>query len=138
MLFSLYSFLEVKVHFCLQIHETFFSCILLFIHLLQHKVNIWFLYDYFSSHFSFKQVFFGFLLSVNIKQVLYNVPLSWTLTFQKNVICFIESTLKTIKNAFYFILKALFILQIFNFFIVTFWSCRKNSLIRKIKLISKL
>ena len=30
-------------------------------------------------------------------------------------ICFNESTLKTIKNAFYFILKALFVLKIFKF-----------------------
>ena len=29
------------------------------------------------------------------------------------------------KNAFYFILKALFVFKIFNFFIVTFWSSRK-------------
>ena len=34
------------------------------------------------------------------------------------------------KNAFYFILKALFVLK-------TFWSCRKNGLIRKVRLISK-
>ena len=31
------------------------------------------------------------------------------------VICFIESPLKMIKNAFYFILKALFVLKIFKF-----------------------
>ena len=31
------------------------------------------------------------------------------------VICFIENPLKIIKNAFYFILKALFVLQIFKF-----------------------
>ena len=36
--------------------------------------------------------------------------------FQKNcVICFIESPLKMMKNAFYFILKAPFVLKIFEF-----------------------
>ena len=40
--------------------------------------------------------------------------LSWTLTFQKVVfISFSESPLKFMKNAFYFMLKALFILKIF-------------------------
>ena len=40
-------------------------------------------------------------------------------------------------NAFYFILKALFILEIFQFFVTTFWSCRENGLIRKVRLTSK-
>ena len=31
------------------------------------------------------------------------------------IICFIESPLKMTKNAFYFILKALFVLEIFKF-----------------------
>ena len=44
------------------------------------------------------------------------------------IICFIESPLKMMKNAFYFILKALFVL----FFSWLFWSCRKNGLIRKV------
>ena len=36
--------------------------------------------------------------------------------FKKNcVICFLESPLKMMKNAFYFILKALFVLKIFTF-----------------------
>ena len=38
-------------------------------------------------------------------------------------ICFSDSPPKMMKNAFYFIL--------------TFWACRKNSLIRKIRVISK-
>ena len=53
-----------------------------------------------------------------------------------SVICLIENPLKIMKNAFYFILEALFVLKIFNF-VLTFWACRKNGLIRKIKLISK-
>ena len=42
-----------------------------------------------------------------------------------------------VENAFYFILKALSVLKIFKIFILTFWSCGKNCLIRKIRLISK-
>ena len=42
-----------------------------------------------------------------------------------------------IKNAFYFILKALFAGTIFKFQILTFWSFRKNWLIRIKRLISK-
>ena len=38
------------------------------------------------------------------------------------------------KNAFYFILKTLFVLKIFKFL---FWSCWKNGLIRKIRLTAK-
>ena len=45
-------------------------------------------------------------------------------------IYFIESPLKMMEKSFYFILKALLVLM-------TFWSCWKNSLIRKIRLISK-
>ena len=37
---------------------------------------------------------------------------------------------------FYFILKALFVLKIFKF-LLTFWACRKNKLIRKSRSISK-
>ena len=53
------------------------------------------------------------------------------------VIYLIESPLKVMKNAFYFILKALFVPKIFKFFVTTFWSCRKNRLIRKVSLTSK-
>ena len=41
------------------------------------------------------------------------------------------------NDAFYFTLKAVFVLKIFKFFFMTFWSCRKNGSIRKIKLTSK-
>ena len=37
------------------------------------------------------------------------------------------------KNAFYFILKALFVLEIFKFLSWTFGAGRKNGLIRKIR-----
>ena len=45
-----------------------------------------------------------------------------------------ESSLKMMKNAFYLTLKALFVLKIFC---LDFLVMRKNSLIRKINLISK-
>ena len=62
------------------------------------------------------------------------------------VICFIENLLKMMKNVFYFILKAHFVRKIYLFYQVffsqvlfmTFWSGRKNSLIGKIRLTSKL
>ena len=49
-----------------------------------------------------------------------------------SVIYFIESPLKMMKNAFYFILKALFILKILWLFCLV----EKNGLIRKIRLVS--
>ena len=51
-------------------------------------------------------------------------------------ICLHESPLNMTKNAFYFILKALFVLDIY-IFVWTFWSFRKNGMIRKIRLILK-
>ena len=73
-----------------------------------------------------------------------------TLTFQKNcVICFIENPLKMMKNIFYFILKALFILkQLCWFFNMTkkllqklkyleneksFWSWRHNLVTKQLQ-----
>ena len=40
-------------------------------------------------------------------------------------------------NAFYFTLKALFILEIFQFFVTISWSYRENDLIRKVRFTSK-
>ena len=51
------------------------------------------------------------------------------------VICFIENPFKMMKMAFYFMLKAIFVLKIFHF--MSFWSCRRNGLIKQIRLISK-
>ena len=45
--------------------------------------------------------------------------------------------LKNDENAFYFILKALFVFKIVSFFVLTFRSYRKSGLIKKITLISK-
>ena len=54
--------------------------------------------------------------------------------------CFIyfnESPLKMMENGFYFILKALLVLKLFNFLSWFFGLVEKNGLIRKIRLISK-
>ena len=40
-------------------------------------------------------------------------------------ICFSEILLKMMKNAFYFLLIALLVLEISKLFVVTFWLCRK-------------
>ena len=44
-----------------------------------------------------------------------------------------ESILKIMKNAFYFMLKAIFVLKIFKYF--SFVDHKKNSLVRKLRLI---
>ena len=59
---------------------------------------------------------------------------------KKLAICLIGSSLKMMKNAFYFILKTFFIPKIsfcHNFFVISFGHIGKNSLIRKIRLTSK-
>ena len=38
-----------------------------------------------------------------------------------------ESPLKMMRNTFYFTSKALFVLKIFKFLSVTFWSCSKTA-----------
>ena len=55
---------------------------------------------------------------------------------KKCVFWFNESPLKMMKNAF-FHLTSLFRSQDIHVFIMTFWTCRKNGLIRKIRLISE-
>ena len=55
---------------------------------------------------------------------------SRTLTFQKNcVICLIESPLKMMKNVFYFILKAIFVLQVLKFLSWNWYEHQKNPLL---------
>ena len=52
-------------------------------------------------------------------------------------ICFNENPLKTIENTFYFILKALFRSQDISVFVLNLRSCRKNGMIRKVRLLSE-
>ena len=42
-----------------------------------------------------------------------------------------ESPLKMMRNHFHFILKALFVFQIFMFFVLTFWLCKKKKRLEK-------
>ena len=51
-------------------------------------------------------------------------------------ICFNKSPLKMMADASFFHLKISFRPQNIKSFFLTFWSCRKNSSIRKIRLIS--
>ena len=60
-----------------------------------------------------------------------------TLTFQKMRYFLDWRLFKNDEKCFYFILKSLFVLKIPKFFVLAFWSYRKNSLIRKIRLTSK-
>ena len=53
------------------------------------------------------------------------------------VVCLIESPLKNDEKCFLFHLKSSFRSQYISVFVTTFWSCRKNGLIRKIRLTSK-
>ena len=68
--------------------------------------------------------------------LIFNVGLS----LSKKIcdICVIGSPLKMIKNVFYFVLKALFILKIFRFLSRHIGHLEKNGLIRKIRLTSKI
>ena len=52
-------------------------------------------------------------------------------------VCLIDSPLQMMRNVLYFVLKAFFRSQDIWVFITTFWSSRKNSLIRKKRLTSK-
>ena len=84
-----------------------------------------------------------------VEQMFYLVPLKvFCLALESSLnsdshlikncyICFNGSSLKMMKGAFYFILKATFVLRILKLFFLTFWSCRKNSFSRKIRTISK-
>ena len=60
------------------------------------------------------------------------------LTFQKNWFYLLQlKPFKMIKSVFYFMLKALFVLEVFKGFVLTFAVMLRNSLIRKLWLVSK-
>ena len=56
------------------------------------------------------------------------------LSSSKKIICFSDRLLKIMKNAFYIILKAFFVLKIFRLLSWIFGLKKKNGLIRKIRL----
>ena len=120
------------------------SIVIVFCLLDFYEINAWisiWLMEFNSHKVSeVSNSFFKLLLHVNIYisatinnwiiTLIYKVELPpWKILFYFN-----ESSLKIIKNAFYITLKAIFGLKIF---VLVFWSCRKNSLIRKMRLISK-
>ena len=75
-------------------------------------------------------------LSVLVETQMFKVGLSPS---KKNCfICFSESRLKMMTKAFYFILKSFFRSQDIYIFVLSFWWCWKNGLIRKIRLISNI
>ena len=103
---------NVKCGFCF---KTVFHCCLL----IHHSV-FWIVTHRGSScpHYSHDQncclhlkvpQFARFPLPSSLLKYILSDPLIWTLTYQQCFICFSESPLKMIINAFYFILKSLFV-----------------------------
>ena len=86
----------------------------------------------FYKKFTLKQL--SFYLFSTIWIIIIKIGLS---PFKKKFIYFNDSPSKMMKNAFYFILKALFVLKMFNFVCLDFFVMYKNGLIGKISLISK-
>ena len=78
------------------------------------------------------QYFNFFYLTDQTTEIYINAGL---ITSKKIFIYFNENPLTMMKYAFYFILKALCVLKIC---VLIFWLCRKDGLIRNIRLISKL
>ena len=78
------------------------------------------------------------VFSINSDIISENITVGRLSPFEKNfVVCFIESPLKVMKNAFYFISKAVFVLKIFGFISSFFSHVEKTASIRKIRIISK-
>ena len=71
-----------------------------------------------------------------------NFKIGFSPSTHKKIVCFDQSPLKMMKNKMLFYLlfhfKSSFRTQDIQIFVWTFWSCRKNGLIRNIRLISKL
>ena len=83
----------------------------------QYKFPYW-AKNYKSTHHKFK----------NKKQVSKEaLKLDSHLPKKNLFICFNDSPSKMMKNAFYFILKALFVLKIFKFFFLTFGHVEKTA-----------
>ena len=86
----------------------------------------------FYMHFNFYLCFFPIVFCPTLSQFKVGLSPSKKIC----VICYDKSSLKMIKNTFYFILKAHFELRVYKFFLDA-WSYRKNGLIRRIRLILK-
>ena len=70
-------------------------------------------------------------IDVSLLSLLLTFKVGFSLSRKICFICFNEIPLKMIKNAFYCILKDI------QIFVLTFWSCRENGLVRNMRLISK-
>ena len=66
-----------------------------------------------------------------VNQIWLKIGISPSKKKRKCFICFNESLLKKIKNVFYFTLKALFILKIFEFFVLDFGQVEKTACVER-------
>ena len=96
--------------------------------LLKHKNKMWKLSRIKNEEDGVVPV--SLLLTVNAFQTC--LKSGCHLPKKTSVICLIETPLQIIKNALYFILKALFVLKIFKFLSRLFDHVGKNGLIRKV------
>ena len=76
---------------------------------IKHRHTIW---------FKFRDIFFTSLTMLGLKakaSICSAIKVKLSPSKKNYVICSIESSLKIMKNAFYFVLKAFFVLKIFKF-----------------------
>ena len=90
-----------------------------------------------SAYISHRTCFFLLYLFLQMLHNFFCRYLKVDSHLQQCFISFNDSPSKIMKNAFYFILKALFVLKIFKFLSWLFGHVEKKSLFRKIRLISK-
>ena len=67
------------------------------------------------------------LLEAKSKLIKFGIKVGFSPSKKNRVICFIESPLKMVKNAFYLILKALFVLMMFKFLLRLFGHVGKTT-----------
>ena len=98
--------------------ENFVFCVVTSAHLIRAKVRP-------LSNNNWSKTFSLLLSCIHINAAVFKVGL---LPSKKvGFICFNGRPFKMMENAFYFILKALFLVKIFKFLSKRFWSCRKTS-----------
>ena len=71
--------------------------------------------------------YYQLLLEAKSKLIKFGIKVGFSPSKKNCVICFIESPLKMVKNAFYLILKALFVLMIFKFLLRLFGHVGKTT-----------
>ena len=121
--FTFCTFMFFYVHIC--IFPYLYNFVLSYSHNLCIFIFSYIVYFHIFIHFLLFMFLIIFILFFTIGVSGYVLLYTWLNAFvwlcvkvglspSKNI-CFIESPLKSIKNAFYFILKALFALKIFTF-----------------------